>query len=123
MVADTLSRKNARIRSELQAKLGLNGRTLEQQASKVGRSLPRAVIRDLRAVVRADVAQGNPRLARMADTAATGRCADRVLAHLSGIDRGALRQTRILRKLAAWSAAGIAVFVVLIWVLRVQGRI
>ncbi|WP_386680645.1 hypothetical protein [Loktanella sp. R86503] len=123
MVADTLSRKNARIRSELQAKLGLKGRTLEQQAGKVGRSLPRAVIRDLRAVVRADVAQGNPKLARMADTAATGKCADRVLAYLGGIDRGAMRQTRILRKLAAWSALGILVFTIAIWVLRAQGRI
>jgi hypothetical protein len=122
MEADTLLRKNARTRTLMEAKLRLRGRTLEKQASKVGHTLPRHVIRDLRAVVRADVVQGNPKLARMVDTAATGKCVDRVLAHLNTIDRGALRETRLLRKMAKWLALGIAVFIAVISMLRAQGR-
>ena len=123
MAADTLSRKTARIRALLDARLGLRGPTLEQQAGKVGRSLPRGVIKDLRTVVRADVAQGHPRLGRMVDTAPVSLAADRVEAHLKTIDPWERRKTRILRKLAAVSAVGIAAFVAVIWTLRAQGRI
>jgi hypothetical protein len=106
----------------MEAKLRLRGRTLEKQASKVGHTLPRHVIRDLRAIVIADVVQGNPKLVRMVDTAAPGKCADRILAHLNIRDRGALRETRLLRKLAKWLALGIAVFIAVISMLRAQGR-
>ena len=123
MASDTLSRKTARIRALLDARLGLRGPTLESQAAKVGRNLPRGVIRDLRAVVRADVAQGHPRLARMVDTAPVARAADRVEAHLKTIDAKERRKTLILRKLAKWSALGIIVFIAIVWTLRAQGRI
>ena len=123
MAADTLSHKTARIARLLETRLGLRGATLEQQAGKVGRSLPRGVIRDLRAVVRADVAQGHPRLGRMVDTRPVALAADRVEAHLRTIDLKERRKTLILRKLAKWSALGIAIFVGVIWTLRVQGRI
>ena len=123
MAADTLSRKTARIRALLEARLGLRGATLESQAAKVGRSLPRGVIRDLRAVVRADIAQGHPRLARMVDTAPVALAADRVEAHLKTIDPKERRKTLILRKLAKWSALGIIVFVAVVWTMQAQGRI
>lgn len=123
MAADTLSRKIARIRALLDARLGLRAPTLEQQAGKVGRTLPRGVIRDLRAVVRADVAQGHPRLGRMMDTLPVAQAADRVEAHLKTIDPKERRKTAVLRTLAKWSALGIAVFVAVVWMLRAQGRI
>ena len=123
MAADTLSRKTARIRTLLDARLGLHAATLEGQVAKVGRSLPRGVIRDLRMVVRADVAQGHPRLARMVDTRPVALAADRVEAHLKTIDPGERRKTLILRKLAKWSALAIAIFVAVVWTLRAQGRI
>ena len=123
MAADTLSRKTARIRNLLEARLGLRGTTLQQQGAKVGRSLPRGVIRDLRAVVRADVAQGHPRLGRMVDTVPVALAADRVETHLKTIDAKERRKTMVLRKLAKWSALGIAVFVAVVWTLRAQGRI
>lgn len=123
MAADTLSRKTARIRTLLEARLGLRGASLEQQASKVGRTLPRAVIRDLRTVVRADVAQGHPRLGRMVDTTPVALAADRVETHLKAIDPKERRKTMVLRKLAKWSALGIVVFMAGVWMLQAQGRI
>jgi len=123
MTADTLSRKTHRIRTLLEARLKLRGATLEQQAYKVGRSLPRGVRRDLLQVVRADIAQGHPRLGRMVDTARVSLAADRVEAHLKAIDPWERRKSSILRKLATVSAVGIAVFIGVVWWMWAQGRI
>lgn len=123
MATDTLSRKIDRISALLAARLKLRGGTLEQQAYKVGRSLPRGVRRDLLQVVRADIAQGHPKLARMVDTGRVGLAADRVEAHLKTIDPWEQRKTRILRVLALWSAVGITAFGLTVWWLRAQGRI
>ncbi|SHF35520.1 hypothetical protein SAMN05444339_105163 [Loktanella atrilutea] len=123
MAADTLTRKTARIRSLLEQRLKLRGATLEQQAGKVGRALPRGVLRDLRAVVRADVAQGHPKLARMVDARTVGLAADRVETHLRGIDPVQDRITRLLRWLAAVSAVAICIFAVVVWRLWSDGRI
>lgn len=123
MAADTLTRKTARIRTLLEQRLKLRGPTLEQQAGKVGRSLPRGVLRDLRAVVRADVAQGHPRLARMVDAKSVGLAADRVETYLRGVDPTQERITRLLRRLAVVAAAGICGFIAVVWWFWSQGQI
>ena len=123
MAADTLTRTVDEIRKLLEARLKIRGRTLEHQLSKVGRRLPRRIKLEAAVVAQADVLRQNPKLARMVDLGRVQKSANHVIPHLKTIDPKAERATRILRRLAKWSALGISAFVGTVWYLWSRGQI
>lgn len=123
MAADTLTRTVDEIRKLLESRLKIRGRTLEHQLGKVGRRLPRRIKLEAAVVAQADVLRQNPKLARMVDPGRVQKSANRVIAHLRAIDPKAERMTRILRRLAKWSALGIAAFIGAVWYYWSRGQI
>ncbi|RYH02269.1 hypothetical protein EU805_10485 [Salipiger sp. IMCC34102] len=108
----------------VESQLGLKGRTLDAQLSKLGprRSLPGHLRRDLEALRTAELHLTHPKLSRQVDAAALARHARLACATLKTIDPGAERITRLLRTLAKWSALGIALFIALVWWMWATGR-
>lgn len=97
MDAGMLDKMVDEVRTLLETRLGVRGRSLAHQLRRAGRLLPRARRRDGAALVQAQVQTKHPKLARTLDPARLRAARDRLVAHLGAIDPGEERLTRRLR--------------------------
>jgi len=104
MMDQDLDRMEAELTRLMHARLGLRGASLDVLTRRAGRSLPRAVRRDLASILRARALSAHPRLVPMVDGPALRAAAARVAGHLRGIDPKAQRFDRLL------GLAGVLVF-------------
>jgi len=84
------------IRTLMEQRLRVRGRSLEAQLRKAGRRLPRHIRREARFLVQAAPMAANPRLARMIDQNRATRAHQQVVAHLKSIDPKQAARTRLL---------------------------
>ncbi|MBQ0804739.1 MULTISPECIES: hypothetical protein [unclassified Sulfitobacter] len=89
-------KKAQRVRREMQAKLGVQGRDLDHALRKAGRRLPGDVRKQGNALARAEFFAQNPKMARRLDAQSVETAFDRVMAHLESIDAVEDRRDRLL---------------------------
>lgn len=89
-------KKAQRVRREMQAKLGVQGRDLDHALRKAGRRLPGDVRKQGNALARAEFFAQNPKMARRLDAQSVETAFDRVMAHLESIDVAEDRKDRLL---------------------------
>ncbi|MDH3262730.1 MAG: hypothetical protein OEM24_01900 [Paracoccaceae bacterium] len=114
MSQKTVGEMAAAVSLLLRQKLGVKGSGLEAKLAHAGRRLPRRIRRRAAEIAEAEKREGNPKLARMTDTAALARAYAEVEAHLKKIDVGDRRRGAILGMLGSISISLIAVFAVLV---------
>ncbi|MCR9125513.1 MAG: hypothetical protein NXH82_05255 [Rhodobacteraceae bacterium] len=116
-----LTRKTDWIAVLMRDSFGTRTRDLARLERGAGRRLPRAVRHDLRMLADAEQTASNPKLAPTLDYPALYGAADRVIAHLRGIDAADRRKGTVLRVLGAIAFNLIVVFALLIGVLVWRG--
>lgn len=100
--------KAADLQQQLQAKLGVKGRSLEHALNRAGHRLPRSARARGQQIVAAQKLAGNPKLSRRVDGAAFNAAYDGLSAHLGAIDVADRRKGTLL------SLAGSIVFNLLV---------
>ena len=123
MTEEMLQSQADRITKLLDEKLRLRGRTLEAQAQKAGRRLPRRLRQDLALLVETIGLAGHPKLAQRADYKAATEAGDRLIAHLEQINRWELFKDRWLGVLGAISAGLILIFIVVVYIMVQRGLV
>jgi hypothetical protein len=103
-----IATKAADVQAQLQAKLGVKGRSLEHALSRAGHRLPRSARARGQEIVAAQKMAENPKLARRLDGAALGAAYEGLSAHLGAIDVADRRKGKML------SLAGVIVFNLLV---------
>ena len=111
------------IRLLLEERLKLKGPSLTAQIGKVGRRLPKALIRDLRRIAEAETVAEAPKLAMQIDEADIAARAERVISHLKGIDPRQVMFDKVLFTTAKFSAVLIGLFIAAVWIAHARGLV
>ena len=118
-----LSAKLAQLDTLLGKKLGLRRGPLERRAARAGRSLPRAVRRDIAYLGQAGRLAGHPLLSARFDPDAVAAAHARAVATLDGIDVADRRKGALLSFLAVVSVNLFVLILVVLGLLRWRGLV
>ena len=121
--AQDMAAKVARLEKLLARKFGAETGPLAERLRKVGRDLPKSVRRDVQTVIDAAALAGNPRLSLQGDPRKVAEAFDRAVAHLEAVDVKDRRRGRMLTILGAVMFNLLAVFILLVIVLRWRGLV
>lgn len=91
-----VQKKALKVRREMQAKLGVQGRDLDHALRQAGRRLPQGVRKRADALAKAAFFAQNPKMARRLDGEEVQAAFDAVMAHLESIDVVEDRKDRLL---------------------------
>lgn len=96
MSAGQVNKYVEEVRTLIEARLRIRGRTLEQQLKRAGRLLPSAMQREGRYLAQAATFMDHPKLRLMIDEAMVDTAHRRLVEHLKSIDPAERRKTRLL---------------------------
>jgi hypothetical protein len=96
MTVDHAYKYAEEVRSLIEQRLRIKGRTLENSLARAGRSLPKLVHREGSYLALAARYTGHPKLRQMIDGVKMKRAHDTLVAHLKTINPAERRKTRIL---------------------------
>jgi hypothetical protein len=121
MDQDRFAMQVAEIRTLLEERLKIRGRSLDRQVKKAGRLLPRKVRQQARYLAQAETLAQNPKLLRMIDWPKAETAHADVVAWLSAIDPSERRWTRIINMLALIAFNLLLLGGLLVWFLLWRG--
>ena len=115
--------KVLKVRLEMQAKLGVQGRDLDQVLRRAGRRLPRGVRKQVATLAKAAFYARNPKMARRFEGHEVQAAYDAVMAHLDSIDVMEDRKDRVLGIAGAIAFNLLSVMVAFIFYLWWRGYV
>ena len=118
---DDMQAKLSRASELVAEKIGPRGPDLKRQVKRAGRRLPRAVRHDLLVLAHAADLVAHPRLRAQGNADTIGQAFTRATEHLEAIDPADRRRGALLSWLAANALNLIAIFVIVVLVLRWRG--
>ncbi len=121
MSGNTLQSQVNEIRSLMETRLRVRGKTLEAQVRKAGRLLPRGLRRDATYLAQAATVMKHPKLVRMVDETTAAHAHGRLLHFLMAVDPKDRAKGRILNWLGSIAFIAIVIFIAVIFVLVQRG--
>ncbi|MCF2905297.1 hypothetical protein L0666_09870 [Octadecabacter sp. CECT 8868] len=103
MTSATIHRQSDEVRTLIEERLRVKGRTLEKALAKAGRLLPKWAQREGTYLVHAEQYLGHPKLRLMIDEAKVAKAHQTLVEHLKSIDPKERRKTRLLQLAGAVS--------------------
>lgn len=100
MSEHTIQERSKSLAALIEKKLGVRGKTLEAKLKRAPRAMPRWVRQEAMRLVEAERLAGHPKLLMQVDPQALAQSHKRCTDWLNGVDRGAKRQTFLMRLLA-----------------------
>ncbi len=92
--------KSAALSKAFGKQLGVSGATLSDRLGRAGRTVPKSVRREARALIEAEAMLAHPKLRRQVDPKKLDRAYRVSSSWLGGVDRGARRTDRVLGLIA-----------------------
>lgn len=120
-MVQTLEQQVDEIRTLLEIKLRVRGKTFDAQIKKAGRLLPRAVRRDVQFLSQSVELVKNPKLARMVDPARAQKAHGNVVTFLNTVDRREQQLTALINVTASIAFVVLVTAAVLLYVLVQRG--
>ena len=121
MSGDTLQSQVNEIRSLMETRLRIRGKTLEAQVRKAGRLLPRNVRREATYLAHAATIMMHPKLVRMVDGAKATQAHARLVYFLNSVDPNDRAKGMLLNWLGAVAFIILVTFIAVVFVLVQRG--